>query len=237
VTIDIDDSALTSRYDGMRRNGAHRLLTASYEVEPQPEMGSERWGLSAVLRPAGPLAEKLVETCERLDSARRGPHFAYDMSSLHVTVRSMTSYSLQYSDDVVLECVQDLREVASSSREVRIRLEGVAVASAGIIACGYPSRELLKIRHVLLERAKVRAHDRGYPAPLEGEGPRIRDSAHASLMVFRGTSIAEPEVAHILQGSDAHVSGALSFEEIELVQFRVKPHDITLQVLETIRLG
>ena len=160
-----------------------RAALAAGDVRPeQPlEENGSRWGAAAVLRPKGPVLQRLAELSESIGRAASPGHWAHRVSGLHFTLRSLEHFrsSIPPDDPRRTGYAQALDAAADGLPPIRVEMRGVCPHAAGVIVVGYPVDETLADLQARFA-AELRARD------LAGFESWVRDRWYVSLIHFAG---------------------------------------------------
>lgn len=200
------------------------ILRGAYLPEPLPQSGSPRWGLSLVLLPDARAAEALAAVGDRLRTASANPHVAYAADSVHVTVRSLEGWSDRVGDDVVAHHERRIAALVAGRGPLRARFDALMLATSGAIAVGPADPGLAPLRAALLADARVDHRER-VPG---GDGDRVRDSAHASVLVLRPGRRADPGLVEAVARPMAPIESG-PVRELWLVTYAVAADRIELE--------
>lgn len=96
-------------------------------------------------------------------------------------MRSLEGHERHVSDQTVAKYRKRIGKLVNRVGDIQIELHGLAVTRGGVIACGYSNETLRTLRSRLLQDWQAR----GFETTPGGDGENSRDTAHASLMVFR----------------------------------------------------
>jgi hypothetical protein len=203
----------TAIYDALWQRGKSALRHGPLVLDEPPVPGSSRWGLSAVIALSDEIAGRLAEEVERLRAIAGRPHLYYDRASFHLTVRSLEGYRTTVPPADIAEYLTGVSEAAVRIRP-KIEMRGLCAGESGVLACGFADADMDRLRTRLTARAA--AHGRRGPAGVDDE--RVRDTLHASLMVFRQQRFL-PDLADYIESRRSWHFGSFVPDAIRLVQY------------------
>lgn len=141
---------------------------------------------------------------------------AYGSDDVHITVRSLEGFRgtplTEARRDELCAYVEASLVGASP---FTLGMNGLAGGGDTVFACGYPSPGLALLRNTLHRHR----HLIDGTGPVSPDASRIRDTAHASLIVFRDQAVAEPEVAALLDDLRGADLGDECVKELVLAEF------------------
>jgi hypothetical protein len=227
--------SLPDEYVGVAQRGFEALRTGRGGWDAPPEDGDPRWGLSAILRLGGAVAERLAGVADELKPFVGSHHIWYSETSSHTTLRSFEAHrsNVIAEDENLSRYTSLVAEAVAGRGPIRIAYEGILPSPAGLLVAGHPAglEEMAQLRstiHAGLMRG----------GPLTGperDGPRTL--FHASLCVFMG-EIADPGASMELLQSNADRSfGEMEFDEIEIVSYRRTLDSVSIVPWSTIPLS
>ncbi|MFE3454814.1 2'-5' RNA ligase family protein [Nonomuraea sp. NPDC059194] len=215
-----------SRFPAFFAKGRAALLGGRTTYDQPPVEGSRRWGATAVLRPAGPVLERLAELAGELASVVGQGHWVHGTDALHVTLRALEPYRLEVTDRGRYGAA--LAAAAEGLPPVRLELRGVSPHHGGVLAWGVPADDTL----VTLQ--KRFAHELGELGAFEGWE---RDIWYVSLAHF-ASPVRAPE--RIAAWCDERVDLTVGFAELTCAEIAQAVHTgegIRLTTLESVSLG
>lgn len=211
---------LTATYQHLDQLGVRALTMRRLKPDTVPVSGEPRWGLSAVIRLHGSTAQELAILASQLPITNSIRGIVYSAGTLHVTVRSLECYrdEVAPNDEVLHNYISALDEVGRQIYPFRLQFSGVSLTPGGVVAAGYPDSDaLFRLRHELI----TALHKRCVAGPPEGSKPR--QTAHASLAVYRTSEIDTAKLLVWRKKFYDWRSSAQSVRCIELVQYRFVP--------------
>ncbi|WP_155830258.1 2'-5' RNA ligase family protein [Glycomyces tenuis] len=233
VALSGEDERLRKLYDEVWAGGAAAFRGGTYRADPVPAHGAGRWGLSFVVRVEGALAEAFAAECDRIARVRRSPHLVYRRDELHMTVRSLEGYQETVPEEQVLHYRSQLERAVEGVGPFAVRFRGLCGSPAGVFVRGYPDGALFELRHRLTEAQRPQGN-LGVPG---GDGERVRDNAHVSLLVAKSPVVAEPELVEYVDARSEVEFGTLRCAAVALVRYRPDAVSVGLEEYERIRLG
>lgn len=227
-----DNRALAWSYDRLWDDSRLEVASGQTAFDPPPHPGSSRWGISAILRPDGEAAARLVAEAAVL-MAFTGPQLAYTRSLLHTTLRSLEGYRVGVTadDEAARWYATRLAEAASGFGVLAIEYRGLTASNLGVMAQGWPlGNDLARLRgrlHQLLGH-----HNR----LLGPEASHPRSLAHASLIVFTGPLSQPSRLADYIEQHRSTAFGIAVFDTIDLVAYQRASAHLELIHLASVRL-
>ncbi len=208
---------LAKRYRDLDR--AARLLIESGGIagDPLPRTPDPRWGLSLVLRPPRSLAEQLAQCAQQLADSSRAPHAPYRPAGIQLTIRSLEGYVADVPQEVVADYEKRIHGLVSGLPAITVEMRGVGASSAGVLAHGYPSPALAELRQRLARDTE--AHP--WIQARSGDENRVRNTAHATLLLFREAIHPDPGLLETLSKVEYHHFGTFETKSADLVTYRV----------------
>lgn len=229
-----DHGAYRTRYEAIWSGARAIVSSGAVHVDPLPEPGQPRWGVSAVLRPD--LPDAVWRRLDRLVELLGPGHAVYDPSGVHVTLRSLESYRshVPVDDDLVRAYASVLASLRAPGGPLRVRFRGIVGTPTGVILCGYPQFDLVSLRRrYFAELAERGLTESGPETRLDG----LRDSCHASLVVFGGP-LRHPAAAFaLLEDARFEDFGVVACDRIEIVRYARDRHTVETHVLATVSDG
>lgn len=226
--------SLESKYAGMRGTFGSALRTGTHRASMPPCAGEPPWGASLLISLGTPMSQSLAQLAERCRRLARGRVLAYGSDDVHITVRSLEGFRgtplNQARRDELCAYVEASLVGASP---FTLGMNGLAGGGDTVFACGYPSPELAQLRNTLHRHRDLI----GGTGPVSPDASRVRDTAHASLMVFRDQAIAEPEVAALLDDLREADLGDECVKELVLAEFSPTISGAGMHRLCTFTLG
>jgi hypothetical protein len=213
------------------RSSGRDALLGGWAVHDRPLTdGGHRWGLSAVLRPAGPELSALSALGRSAEAAAGPGHWVHAAEVLHITLRTLEPYrSVVPPGDARLRGYGEALDAAASGLPaVRMRLSGVSPHAGGVLVLGHPLDDT------------IWRLQRRYMAALPEGGrfeERVRDLWYVSLVHFAGP-LARPE--RLVDWCDAHADLDLGVVEAPTVEIVHAVHDgpgLSLRSLHRTALG
>ncbi|MFJ8046265.1 2'-5' RNA ligase family protein [Kitasatospora sp. NPDC096147] len=223
------DAPLHAKYRDLSSAADRALRSAAHHPDPVPTDGDPRWGLSLVLRIEGEVRDALCAELAALAAARRAPHLVYAPEHLHSTVRSLEGFRDEVPPGLVDRYAALVREAVAGLPEIEIDFRGLGASEGGVFACGYAGPGLTELRE-RLRRARPASDRPG------GDGDRVRDTAHVSLMVFRPPLVPEPGLADHVAARRDTAYGTVRVRSLSLVRYRPTADSAGLTELDRITL-
>lgn len=214
--------------------GRAEIEAGKVDADPVPDATSLRWGVSIVATLAPPLAltlEALADGCRYLCGDN---HTFYNRTNLHLTVRSCEFHrvAIAENDAAVRAYEAVLAEVRRKYNPFEIAYRGLNANRTGIICQGYPLSETLQTLRGEIHR---RLDGMGFREGPEVE--RVRQTAHASLVVFGGPVADPPALVGWLEADRETWFGAARVTRLSLVKYRRTAHDVELIRFAEVALG
>ncbi|AUG80524.1 hypothetical protein CFP65_5842 [Kitasatospora sp. MMS16-BH015] len=224
--------ALGETYRSLWRVGERALREATHQPDGIPEHGSPRWGLSLVIRVTGAPREALAAELAVLAEHCAGPHLVYRPEDLHLTVRSVEGFADEVAEEHVDHYARQARRAVRGLGPLAVTLRGIGGSPGGLFACGYATPALQQLRH----RLHADTPPGGYLGVPGGDARRIRDTAHASLVVYRPPVRPEAALAdHVSAEADTEY-GTLAVTALSLVRYRPTATRVAMEELARIGL-
>lgn len=109
--------------------GRRAVLAGDVRLERLPSSAGERWGVSAILRPAGRVVDRLAGLSESLGEIAGPGHWVHGAPAMHFTLRALEPYRLDVppEDPLRLLYAAALREAVAGLPTVGIELRGVSL--------------------------------------------------------------------------------------------------------------
>ncbi|BAJ27914.1 MULTISPECIES: hypothetical protein [Kitasatospora] len=221
---------LAEVYRELWRDGERALREASHQADGIPVHGSPRWGLSLVVRVDGAPGEALAAELAALAGLRSAPHLVYRPEHLHLTVRSVEGFADEVGERSVTHYADQARAAVQGLSGLAVTLRGLGGSPGGLFACGYPTPALRELR----TRLHAAARSAGRPGVPGGDADRIRNTAHASLVVYRPPIVPEPALADHVAARAGTEFGTLAVTALSLVRYRPTATDVALEELARI---
>ena len=216
---------LAARYASIWRASRDAIADNSVAVDPLPEVGEPRWGVSAVFRPQLPQA--VWETLAEISKSAGPDHAYYDQSNVHVTLRSNEGYrgDVPSKDPDVEGYAQVLSETLAGLSPPTVEFRGIIGARTSLLLCGYPNFDIIALRRGYFRRLERAGLLRKGP---ESSIEKVRNTCHATLAVFSGP-LSDPKVtASKLDGVKD-----MSFGTVPIVGLEIVSYARTLDRVET----
>ena len=128
-------------FDRLFRDGSRAVLSGEHAVDVPPGPTGERWGPSVCLRP-DPLSAAALDalTEEALQYAGQGHWPTGASRSSHFTVRVLDRYREDLSPETAAAAphVTAMRRAAASAGLIRLRLTGLTLTPASVMAAAVP---------------------------------------------------------------------------------------------------
>lgn len=224
---------LEAAYERLWDDGRSALEAGVTSPEPAVEEGSPRWGVSAVLRPVGTVADALAEAAREADSRAGGGHIVYAAGGLHVTVRSIEGYrsDVPRDDPRVAEYGRILRGAARDLGPVAIEFRGIVATPTAVLVQGFPVGEALAELREAMHDGLV-----GAGLPLGPEAAQRRETAHATLLMVTRRLPDPAAFAAYVDERRRVPFGTCTFDAVDLVRYRRAATNVALVDLDTIPL-
>ena len=129
------DTATRARFDELQSGGERAVLDGTHTRET-PLADGGRYGLSIVLLPDRPTADRLGQlTAEALVEAGPGHWPTGSPDTLHVTIRALEAHrsKVPADDPLVARAGSALIRAAARSRPVSMALRGLTLTSTGVM--------------------------------------------------------------------------------------------------------
>jgi hypothetical protein len=224
-----------AEYDRIAADGMRTLLTGQAVPEALPTDGEPRWGVSAVLRPAGQTAASMMQLIAELGLLADEEHLWYAESGLHTTIRSIEPFRtiVPGDDKAVAGYFDALVRVASATPHIGIEYRGVIASPSGVLVQGLPQSAALQ---ECRERLHAEIQDKVPANAMELKSRRV--TAHVSLGVFRNSQLHQPrQLADYIKARKELPLGLVTYDHIDLVRYHFTPDQIDVSVLGTASLG
>ncbi|MDQ2848498.1 MAG: hypothetical protein M3Y77_19625, partial [Actinomycetota bacterium] len=115
---------------------------------------------------------------------------------------------------------------------IRVRYHGMGGSLGGVFAQGFPSESLRSLR----ERLHISQRPAGAMAASSVDHSRVRDTAHASLLIFRWPSLEETPLAEYVSRWRERDFGTVEASRLSLVQYRPTTSGIGMKEVAQIAL-
>lgn len=178
-------SPLPDRFDTLLAQARPLILKQEHQRDSVPVEGG-RWPVGVVLRPDAAMADSLAAVVREVVLWAGPHHFRTGAENCaHVTVRALEGYRAMIADDddAIERYRAAVREAASGCEPITIKVTGVIVTSASVMACATPTDETADRFAEAL--AQCLGSDGWYEADF------ARDIWYISLLHFTG-QIADP---------------------------------------------
>lgn len=122
--------------------GREAVLAGEEVYDRPPTAGSPRWGLSVILRPDTPSAERLAAVTAELTALAGPAHWPTGRAgSGHLTVRGLEPYRDQVppDDPLVARYAAAVTQVGERSAALAFAMTGLALLPGGVIAVAEPA--------------------------------------------------------------------------------------------------
>jgi hypothetical protein len=212
--------------------GDRSLRAAGHQPDSIPLQGDRRWGLSLVFRIDGALRDVLSAELDALASRCRAPHLVYAPRHLHSTVRSLEGFQDEVPGSQVRHYADQLLRMSADLAVPQIEYAGLSGTAGGIFVCGYPSDSLAVLRRRLYED-QLPLGALGVPG---ADADFIRDTAHASLVVYRAPVCEEGALADYVSSRTDDFFGRVSVTALSIVRYRPTARSVHLEELARIPL-
>lgn len=224
---------ITLNYNKLWEDSKYDLAKGFVESDPEPCAGSARWGISAVIRITGGLANVLEKAAIGLTEFTGRQQVVYNTTNLHTTLRSIEPYRIDITDndERVQAYTQILRAIAQQYNSFRILYKGLTANKTGVLVQGWPiGDDFQAIR--LAFHSKLHDHHL-----LSGpEDQNLRQTAHTSLIVF-SSPLPYPKLFVEFIETNRHLGyGIMTVTSFEVVRYKRTASDVELVTLEKISL-
>ncbi|MEU7900079.1 2'-5' RNA ligase family protein [Nonomuraea sp. NPDC049152] len=206
--------------------GRSVLLGGGTTFDRPPVEGSRRWGAAAVLRPSGPMLERLAELAAELAPVVGEGHWIHGTDALHVTLRSLEPYRREVAERRVYGAA--LAAAARDLPPVRVELRGVSPHHGGVLVWGVP------VDDTLVTLQKRFGHELGTSGAFENWA---RDIWYVSLAHF-ASPVTTPDL--IAAWCDERAGLTVGVAELDCVEIAQAVHTgagMRLVTLESVTLG
>lgn len=225
-----DHSRLRTSYSGQWTAGAAAFTEGTIHTDPIPAHGDDRWGLSFVIRIEDRIAERIATVCAELATRCEAPHLVYARRDLHVTVRTLEGYQDAIPREQARHYGDQLRRVLDDLDPIEIHLKGLSGSPAGLFVSGYPTATLYELRRRLGEHQ----YATGHVGTDGGDGDRIRDTAHVSVLVPRPPAVPEPRLVEYVKSRSDMEFGTLRCASVSLVRYRPDRNAVNLTEIDRV---
>lgn len=133
---------MKEQHQAFHERGRHAVLAHEEIWEAPPHPSSPRWGVSLVLRPDDPTAQRLAAVAAQLAAVAGPGHWQTGaIGSAHLTVRVLEPYRdpVPLDDPLVRRYCAALARVGERSRAPRFAMTGLMVALGGVVAAAEPA--------------------------------------------------------------------------------------------------
>jgi hypothetical protein len=230
VVPSIEATRLGPIYDQMWTDAAPELAAGHIDSDVVPQDGSRRWGVSAVVLPTTPVRDRLEDAAEQLGRRAGTNHIFYDRSNLHSTLRSIEFYrsDLTTADPRVATYICLLRDLASRFASIPILYKGLTATKTGVMAQGWDIGGVV-------QDFRLEFHDllRACDLLTGPEAQAVRQTAHASLMVFTGELLHANALADFIALNRQTDYGISVSMQINLVIYVRTKSTVALEFLES----
>ncbi|WP_165932465.1 hypothetical protein [Curtobacterium sp. PhB191] len=218
--------ASREEYDVLWERARQRLRVGDLQLDREPVDGDPRWGLSLVLLPPRPLAQRIAGVADELAAAYDGTQHVYGVEDVHLTITSLEPYRDRI-DRATLEHYIDVVEDSRGALDHRVRLDGLGGSAAGVFVQGFDDDTLRPIR-VRMREAASALHGGAAP-PMAF----IRNTAHLSISVHREASREAAVVRHVDRSRHQEL-GEMHGARVALVRYRPCVGSMGIEVLHTV---
>jgi hypothetical protein len=138
--MDAVDRGYRAVFDRLFTQGSRAVRGGTHYRDTPPADGG-RWGMSVVLLPDGPAADRLAAVTDEAMELCGAAHWPTGApEAVHFTVRALEAHrSVVPPDDPLAgRCAAVLRRSAAGARAVRLRLGGLTLTPSGVMACAFP---------------------------------------------------------------------------------------------------
>lgn len=208
------------------------LEAGELKIDTPPREGGDRYGISAVLRPSGPIVADL-EALRREAEPLAGPgQWLLDAGSLHATLRALEPHSTRsFTGDARFAAyVAALDEAVSGFPPVELELRGVAPHPGGVMVLGHCGPEVLpalRRRYVdALDTREVEHHEAGF----------VRDLWYLSLIQFAAPVRDVPGLIAWGEANRDRLVGTAVFREVEIMRWHLRGDRLVSETLHIAKL-
>ncbi|QSB04388.1 hypothetical protein [Natronoglycomyces albus] len=228
---------LEDLYDSLWADCDQALRKGTYNTVPVPQHGDHRWGISVVARVGGDVLANLTDELMGINAALSSAHLMFSPNQLHTTVRSLEGFQdfvpevqvRHYVDQVCRQLVDLVADLGPLAIDYR----GLGGSLNGVFACGYPSRSLMELR----ERLHIDQQSTGSLGVRGIDEARIRDMAHAALVVFQAPHAVNAELADYVARRRETSYGVQIIESLSLVKYEPTMTSVNMIELAEIPVG
>lgn len=217
-------------YSGFMAKGCADVLAGDVHLERPPADGGARWGLAAIMRPAGTVLDELCALARQAGRAAGAGHWVHGRNTLHFTLRSLERYrDVVFPDDGPLAAYTRALDAATGGTgPLRIELRGLTPHAGGVQVLGHPVDDRLATLQ------KRFAAELGAAGAVEHW---VRDIWYVGLLHF-AAPLTEPR--RLVDWCDAlgdRPFGTAEIHAVEIARFRLAEGAMTAQCLHKASLA
>ena len=225
---------LKNIYDRIWSGAREKALGNDMASDLPPDIGETRWGLSLILRV--PFLPAIADICPDLIATAGPEHHCYDASNFHMTLRSIEGYrgDVPDGDRHAIRYAERIVEVVPLLRGLSIELRGLTCGNSSALVQGWPDGDLQGFRlalHQALADIEI-----GIPSG-ETSPERVRNTAHASLLLLNGPLTDPTGFVDIIERNRDSAFGAFTPEIADLVYYRRNSEDIFVETLASLPIA
>lgn len=215
VTTFAKDEKLDSIYRTIHSSSLPLVASNSIKIEPLPVEGEMRWGASIVLR--GKLPESVKSIIQELRSILGTNHTYYGTDSWHISIRSLEPFRQKIPEtDQAIAIYKRIVDSHLSFAQFNVGFQGLVTTASGLLLCGYPDFDLEKLRLSIFQELSSHGLVSNSPEPAID---RLRDTCHASLVVFGSKIDRNSEYIDYVESKLAETFGSAQNLDLELVRY------------------
>ncbi len=209
--------------DKIARNDIH--------VDPAPEEGKNRWGVSTIIRPI--LPDSVWQELTQIQTIAGSDHCYYTAKNVHITLRTNEAYvqnpdAKQPNYDAYAQAFRDVWQQHFQNADHSIRLRGMIGVPTYLLLCGYPNFDLADLRKRY--HARLQDLDALPPGPEQHNG-ETRDTCHASLAMWAGPLQSPEKVAQTIDALREQDLGHVTEYDVDVVAYTRTPHRVDIHRL------
>lgn len=209
-------------------DSASRYVRAGEIVpDPVPSAGDERWGLSLVIIPDKFTRQRMSACAAEIALLSANSHSVYSADDLHLTVRSLEGFANSVPERVVEAYSRRLTRALAGVGPIRVTMRGVYLTATGVVACGVPNDALRTAR----DRLAGDAAEHGWIQFRGGDAGRVRNTAHASLIVFGPGAERDDKLVDHVESLRGEYFGEIVASRLALVRYDVSRKSVSLRTL------
>lgn len=174
------------------KGGNHHNFARKVRIDPIPQNGDKRWGLSLVATPNDDVRHAVSPLLADLTAQLSPNHYVYTPEKLHTTVFSVTGFIQPLPQDTVSHYLNMVHQHCHQAAPFTIRLTSLALAPSGVLLGGIPlSDSIFALRRSIRDQI-VEDGAQQIPSP---DMTRLRDTAHMSLAVYTSPKVPKDLLA------------------------------------------